>query len=102
MIQSLLKPGLRKVFSQKGFVLLNMIGLGIGIATVLLIFQIVSYETGFNKSFNNYDRIVRMVGERNSAESGHSFLTGLATSAMIQAQNTVPQFTTETTPCVPV
>ncbi|MFN0014837.1 MAG: ABC transporter permease [Saprospiraceae bacterium] len=40
---------------------INIFGLTVGIAAALLIFRMVRYEMGFNKHFDNYDRIVRVV-----------------------------------------
>lgn len=91
MLSNLIKIAFRNISRQKGFAALNVVGLGVGVAAVLLIFQIVQYELSFNKNFKNYDRIVRVVGERTNPESGRFFLSGMATSAMLSVQNTVPQ-----------
>ncbi|MEZ4896123.1 MAG: FtsX-like permease family protein [Saprospiraceae bacterium] len=96
MLKSYLFIPIRKIVRHKRLNLLNILGLGIGTAAVLLIYQIIRYELSFNKNFKNYDRIVRMVGERNSPESGRSFQMGIATAAMISAQRTVPQFAAST------
>ena len=92
MLINALKIALRNVSRQKSFTALNIAGLAVGVAAVLLIFQIVQYELSYNKNFSTYDRVVRMVGERNSPESGQTFQSGSATSAMIAAKETVPQF----------
>ncbi len=92
MFQNYLKIAWRNLIRQSRFTILNITGLSIGIAAVLLIFQIVQYEAGFNKNFKNCDRIVRVVGQRKGADGGISFQSGMATSAMISAQKSVPQF----------
>ena len=96
MLKNYIAIPIRKISRHKGLNLLNVLGLSIGIAAVMLIYQMISYELSFNKNFTNYHRIVRMVGERNNPESGQSFQSGLATAAMISAQQTVPQFAAST------
>lgn len=92
MVKNFVTLALRRMSREKSFTILNILGLSVGIASVLLIFQIVNYEAGYNKNFKNYARIVRMVGERSNSEGGQFFLSGNATSAMISAQSIVPQF----------
>jgi predicted permease len=105
MLSNNLKLALRNLARQKGFALLNILGLAVGIAAVLLIFRIVSYELSFNKNFKNYDRVVRMVTTEISHEGEEFFTRGIPLPAMVAAQNTVPQFvassrTKETWPTV--
>lgn len=92
MIINTLKTGFRRMSRERSFIILNISGLSIGVAAVLLIFLTINYELSFNQNFKNYDRIVRLVAERNNSQSGQSFLSGMPTSAMIKAQNSIPQF----------
>lgn len=87
-----LKPALRNLRRQKGFTLLNITGLAVGIAAVLLIYRIVTYELSFNKNFKNYDRIVRVVTEQRTPESGKEYTVCIPIPAMEAIRNTVPQF----------
>jgi len=58
-----LKLFLRKTAKDKLFVLINTIGLSIGIATVFLLFFWVMYEFNFDKFHKNYDNIYLVSNE---------------------------------------
>ena len=92
MIKNYFKIAWRNLIRQIRFTLLNVIGLSIGITAVLLIFQIVQFESSFNKNYKNYDRIVRVVGQRVGENGETTYQTGMATSAMISTQQLVSQF----------
>jgi predicted permease len=92
MLVSYLTIALRNLRRQSGFTLLNVLGLAVGIAAVLLIFRIVWYELGFNKNFKNYDRIVRVVTIAHSPEAGNEPTVCIPIPAMEVMRNTVPQF----------
>ena len=63
-----LKIGWRNLRKNKIYTSITVLGLTVGIAAVLLIFQMVRYEWSFNKNFKNYDRIVRVVSLYKDAE----------------------------------
>ena len=60
MINNFFKLALRNFLKRKGYSLLNIIGLAIGITSCLLIFQYVAFEKGFDKFENNADNIIRL------------------------------------------
>jgi putative ABC transport system permease protein len=60
MILNYLHLAVRNLFKRKGFTLLNILGLAIGIICCLLIFQYVAFERSFDNSPKNADRIVRL------------------------------------------
>jgi predicted permease len=68
MFQNNLKIGWRNLRKNKLYTLINVIGLTVGIAAVLLIYRVVSYELSFNKNFQHYDRIVRVVSSVTKAD----------------------------------
>jgi predicted permease len=92
MFQNYVTLALRNLARQKGFTLLNVLGLAVGIAAVLLIYRIVSYELGFNKNFGTYDRIVRVVTQERSRSGEESFTRGLPLPAMSVIKQTVSAF----------
>jgi predicted permease len=92
MLANNLKLALRNLRRQSGFTLLNVLGLAVGIAAVLLIFRIVWYELGFNKNFKNYDRIVRVVTVERNPETGDEPTVCVPIPAMEAMRSTVPQF----------
>jgi len=92
MLTNNLKLALRNLRNQKGFAVLNILGLAVGIAAVLLIFRMVHYELSFNKNFQNYDRIVRVVTQDIGLDGEEFFTRGVPVPAMSVVKNTVPQF----------
>lgn len=60
MINNYLKLSVRSLTKRKGYSLLNITGLAIGIACCLLIFQYVAYERSYDSFPKQADRIVRL------------------------------------------
>ena len=56
-----LKIALRNLWKYKGYTAINIFGLSIGLASCILIFIFVRYETSYDKDFANGDRIYRVV-----------------------------------------
>ncbi|MBC7776820.1 MAG: ABC transporter permease, partial [Phycisphaerae bacterium] len=92
MLLNNLKLALRNLRNQKSFAVLNILGLAVGIAAVLLIFRIVHYELSFNKNFQNYERIVRIVTKDVGLDGEESYTRGMPLPSMSVVKSTVPQF----------
>ncbi|MDX1913502.1 MAG: ABC transporter permease [Saprospiraceae bacterium] len=92
MISNHLKIAFRNLQRQKGFTALNVLGLAVGIAAVLLIYRIVRYELSFNQHFNHYDRIVRVVTSERTREGGVEPSVCIPIPAMEAMRQSVPQF----------
>jgi putative ABC transport system permease protein len=60
MLKNHLKLALRNLVKRKGYSALNIVGLAIGIACCLLIFQYVAYERSYDSFHKNADQIVRI------------------------------------------
>lgn len=61
MLKSYLKIGWRTLSRNKGFSLINIGGLAMGLAVVILIGLWIDDELSFNKSHQQYDRIARVM-----------------------------------------
>ena len=56
MFRNYLKVALRSFTKQKGYFLLNITGLAVGLATAILIFLYISQEVTFNRSYPDHER----------------------------------------------
>jgi ABC-type antimicrobial peptide transport system permease subunit len=61
MFKSYIKIGWRNLLKSKGYSLINIGGLAIGMAAAILIGLWLHYELTFNRSFKNYERIARVM-----------------------------------------
>lgn len=86
------KIALRTLLKNKTNSVINILGLAIGIASVLLIYRMVSYELSFNKNFENYDRIVRVVSATQALVPDNEDTRGLPIPAMAAIEEQVGQF----------
>ncbi|MEO5581526.1 MAG: ABC transporter permease, partial [Saprospiraceae bacterium] len=88
-----LKLATRNLLKSKLYSGINIIGLSVGIAAVILIYRIITFELSYNKSFTNYDKIVRVVREVKYKNSGEvHYGAGIPLPAMEVLKNTIPQF----------
>ena len=63
MIQNFLKIAFRNLTSRKGYAIMNIAGLAVGITCCLLIFEYVAYERSYDTFNKNADRIFRVQDE---------------------------------------
>ena len=63
MLKSFLKLAFRNLAKRKGYTLMNIAGLAIGITCCLLIFEYVAYERSYDNFNENADRIFRVQDE---------------------------------------
>ena len=87
-----LKIAFRTLVKNKTYTAINIVGLMVGIAAVLLIYRMVSYELSFNKSFVNHDRIVRVVATDPGDVSEKNLGVCIPVAAMKALRTDVPQF----------
>lgn len=87
-----LKIAIRNLRKNRIYTVINVVGLAAGLAAVLLIFRMVTYELSFNKNFKNYDRIVRIVSTEISPEEGESFNVCVPVPAAEAIKQNVSQF----------
>ena len=92
MIRNYILIGLRNMRKHPTYTLINIIGLAAGVASVLLIYRIVSFELSFNKGFSKYDRLVRIVQEHQGLDGSVDHVVCVPVPAMDAIESTVPQF----------
>lgn len=65
MYKNYLIIAIRNFIRNKTFTLVNLIGLAIGLASVIMILSYVRYELSYDKHYSNSDRVYRIVEVRN-------------------------------------
>ncbi len=68
MIKNYVTVALRNLFRQKGYSIINIVGLSVGISVCLLIFFWVHDELQYDRFHENADRIYRLINERHSED----------------------------------
>lgn len=92
MFQNNLKIALRTLRKNKVYSIITLVGLTAGIAASLLIYRMVSYEMSFNKNFEKYDRIYRVIHEEVEADGTVELGSCTPIPAMDAMEETVSQF----------
>lgn len=88
MLKNYFTVALRSLLRHKGYSLLNVAGLTLGMACCLLLFQYVAYETSFDTFHEGKDRIYRATIEqtRNGENQGFSATAGVAFGPTMAAE----------------
>jgi putative ABC transport system permease protein len=63
MFDNYLKVALRNIFHRKGFTAINLLGLSIGISTVMLIGFYLKHEVSYDQNFPDHQRIFRLMNQ---------------------------------------
>ncbi|MBR9920971.1 MAG: FtsX-like permease family protein [Bacteroidetes bacterium] len=92
MLKNNLKIAFRALSKNKVYTFVTFFGLTVGVAAALLIFRMLSYELSYNKSFENHDRMVRVVSEQTLPQEGESYTVCVPIPAMDVIMDEVPQF----------
>ena len=71
-----LKIAFRNLWRNKGYTLINITGLSIGLASCILIFIFIRYQLSYDQQFDNKNRIYRVVSIWNYAD-GEEFSKGV-------------------------
>ncbi|MEX0747888.1 MAG: ABC transporter permease, partial [Rhodothermales bacterium] len=79
MLKNYFTVAVRSLFRHKGYSLLNVAGLTLGMACCLLLFQYVAYETSFDSFHERKDRIYRATFEQtqNGEDQGFGATVGV-------------------------
>ena len=87
------KLAIRNLLKNKMYTGINVLGLSVGIAAVLLIYKIITHELSYNKGFKNYENIVRVIMTGVSKRTGEEFVQqGIPGPALDLLIKDVPQF----------
>ncbi|MBN1414108.1 MAG: ABC transporter permease [Bacteroidales bacterium] len=78
MLTNFFKTAIRNIFRHKSYVIINIIGLAVGIACSLLILLFIRHELGYDTFNENYDRIYRIILD---AKLGETEIKGAFTPA---------------------
>lgn len=73
MLKNYFRISLRNLKRNKGYTIINILGLSMGIAICLLIFLVISFESGFDQFHKNKNRIFRILTEYHHADSKEIF-----------------------------
>lgn len=65
---------IRNFKKDRTYAFINLIGLAVGLASVILIFAYVRYELSYDKSYSNSNRIYRLVSENNNNDGEKSVM----------------------------
>src|SRR6476469_5700355 len=74
MLKSYFIIALRNFLKDKTYSLINLVGLAISLASVILIFAFVKYELSYDKSYSNSNRVYRLIGYDNNNEDKKNVL----------------------------
>lgn len=93
MFKNYLKLAYRNLIRHKGFSIINISGLAIGIAACLLLYVVVTYEMSYDKFQPNYDRIYHVVTVDKTAE-GMAYTPGIPFPALDALRADLPNVKT--------
>ena len=84
MLRNYIKVALRQMKSNKGFSLLNMFGLSLGLTCAILILLWIQDETGYNSFQVKYDNLYQVLEHQTYEDKTYTFAAtpGLLASAM--------------------
>lgn len=90
MFRNYLKVALRNITRHKGYSVINIAGLAIGIAACLLLFMVIRYETSYDTFYKDYKNIGRIVTESKHS-NGMSYNPGVPFPLLEAARVDFPQ-----------
>jgi putative ABC transport system permease protein len=86
MLQNYFKIALRSLWRHKGFSILNITGLAVGMAAFFLIYQYVRFERSYDDAITKRDRIYRLVTDlKSTAETLHWSSTSMPMAINLKA-----------------
>jgi putative ABC transport system permease protein len=94
MFKNYFKTAFRNLSRNRSYALINITGLGIGIAACLLIFLVIQFETSFD-DFHPKKNTIYRIGTKFHTEDGYSYSGGIAFPAGPVIKAELPQVKTE-------
>ena len=92
MIKNYLVIAWRNLSKRKGYSLINIGGLAVGVAACLLLYTVVRYELSYDKFNPNYERVYRIVTQDKFSE-GIDYTPGIPFPALEAVRTTFPGYT---------
>jgi putative ABC transport system permease protein len=90
MFKNYFKIAWRNIIRHKGYSIINIAGLSVGIAACLLIFVVLQFELSFNTNFTGYKNIYHLITEQKQ-DDGVSYNPGTSAPAVDALRNDFPQ-----------
>jgi putative ABC transport system permease protein len=90
MFKNYFKIAWRNILRHKGYSIINISGLSVGIAACLLIFVILQFELSFNTSFTNYKSLYHVVTQQ-MGEDGVTYNPGVSVPGLNALRIDFPQ-----------
>ncbi len=90
MIKNYFKIAFRNFRNHKNYTIINILGLGVGVAVCLIIFLIVQFELSFDKFHKNKDSIYRVITQFNDP-TGVTYSAGVPFPLPRALKNDFPQ-----------
>src|SRR3978361_774358 len=90
MFKNYFKIAWRNIVRHKGYSIINISGLSVGIAACLLIFVVLQFELSFNTNFTGYKNIYHLITEQKQ-DDGVSYNPGISAPAVDALRNDFPQ-----------
>jgi predicted permease len=90
MFKNYFKIAWRNIVRHKGYSIINISGLSVGIAACLLIFVVLQFELSFNTNFTGYKNIYHLITEQKQ-DDGISYNPGISAPAIDALRNDFPQ-----------
>jgi putative ABC transport system permease protein len=90
MLKNYFKIAWRNIVRHKGYSIINISGLSVGIAACLLIFVVLQFELSFNTNFPNYKNIYHLVTQQ-FQDDGVNYNPGVSVPAIDALRNDFPQ-----------
>ncbi|MBD0332012.1 MAG: ABC transporter permease [Chitinophagaceae bacterium] len=90
MFKNYLKTALRNLNRNKSYILINVLGLSVGIAACILIFVVVKFETSFDNFHSKKDKIYRIASEFHG-QDGISYSGGISFAVAPAVRREIPK-----------
>nr|WP_294790496.1 ABC transporter permease [uncultured Mucilaginibacter sp.] len=87
MIKNYIKIALRTLWRDRAYSLINLIGLAVGLASVIMIMAYVRYELSYDKSYSNHPQVYRLLEEtKTSAKDEVTTYTSMGLGEVLQRE----------------
>lgn len=92
MLRNYLKIAMRSLWRKRGFSLLNILGLSVGIGAALVLFLIIRFELSFDTYHTKKDRIYRVITHSYGGPQGDHVYQGVPVPLAPELRQAFPQF----------